>query len=126
VSIKGTILVVEDEPAVRKVIRSLLVARGHTVLEASDGREALALWERHKEEIDLVYTDVEMPGGLTGLDLAGLILADKPNLKVIVTSGYHTDLVDLSKITEPSIIYLPKPCDADTFHSVVERCFQRG
>ena len=119
------ILVVEDEPEVRRLARMILVKTGYKVLEAADGPEALALWREHRAEIDLLYTDMVMPGGLSGIDLAQRVLADKPRVKVIITSGYNTQMPDIRNLTKSSIIYLPKPCAAATLLSLIQKCLQR-
>jgi len=121
---RGTILMVEDEPGIRKPTRMFLVRAGYVVLEAADSKEALALWKEHRAEINLVHTDMVMPGELTGLQLAERLLADKPGVKVIITSGYSMDVLDLSKVSGSSIIYLPKPCPPATLTSVVQECLQ--
>jgi PAS domain S-box-containing protein len=121
----GTILLVEDEPAVRSVTRLLLVRMGYLVLEATNGLEALAIWARHRATIDLIYTDMVMPGDLTGLQMVEQMLADKPGVKAIITSGYNTDLLDLGKTGETSIVYLPKSCPATTITSAIQKCLQR-
>jgi len=120
-----TILVVEDEVTVRKATRMVLARVGYAVLEAANGEEALALWHTHRGTIDLVYTDMVMPGNLTGLQLVEQILADQPGVKAIITSGYNTDLVDLDRIAESSIVYLPKPCDAERLTLVIRKCLQQ-
>ncbi len=121
---KGTILLVEDEPGVRVPARMLLARTGYVVIEAADGSEAMALWEEHRAEIDLVYTDMVMPGKLSGLDLAKHVVADKPGVKVIITSGYNTQMPDLSNPAKSSIIYLPKPCPAATLISLIQTYLQ--
>ena len=122
---QGTILVVEDEPEVRRLTGMILVKTGYKVLEAADGPEALALWREHRAEIDLLYTDMVMPGGLSGIDLAQRVLADKPRVKVIITSGYNIEMPDLSKATESSLACLPKPSPAATLISMTQKCLQR-
>jgi len=122
---QGTILVVEDEPELRRLTGMILVKTGYKVFEAADGPEALELWRKHRAEIDLLYTDMVMPGGLSGIDLAQRVLGDKPGVKVIITSGYNTEMPDLSKATEFSLVYLPKPSPAATLLSLIQRCLQR-
>ena len=90
----GTILVVEDELAVRTILARTLCRFGYTVLEAGGGREAMELWKARRAEIDLLLTDMVMPGGMTGLSLAEKLRSEKPSLKVIVTSGYSGDLFE--------------------------------
>ena len=96
------------------------------VLEAANSLEALALWRQHQAEIDLVYTDMVMPGELNGRQLAERFLADKPGLPVIITSGYAADLMELGKAAQSSIVLLPKPCLPDTLTSVIRKCLQRA
>jgi len=122
---KGAILVAEDDATLRKATRMLFVRMGYAVLEAATGKEALDLWEARREEIDLLYTDMVMPGSLTGLQLAQTVLADKPGVKAIITSGYNADQVNLSRIAGSSLIYLPKPCDVAVLTTVVKQCLQR-
>jgi len=123
---QGTILVVEDEPMLRTASRKLLASVGYAVLEAADGRQALALWREHRADIKLVYTDMVMPGDLNGLQLAQLLLADAPGLKVIITSGYHTDQPNLNQVADSSIIYLPKPCSPGDLTAVIRKCLSGG
>ena len=82
-----TILVVEDNPEVRKLVRRQLTELGYTVYEASNGPDALQIL-RSGIEVDLMFTDVVMPEGMTGYELARLARDDHPGLKVLFTSGY--------------------------------------
>jgi CheY-like chemotaxis protein len=120
-----TILLVEDEPAVRKATRRLLVQKGYVILEAADGAEALALWKEHRAVIDLVHTDMVMPGELSGLQLAERVQADKPGIKVIITSGYNTELREPKGGSNPAIHYLSKPCSPETLISTIQLCLPR-
>jgi PAS domain S-box-containing protein len=105
----GTILLVEDEESLRTLTRKFLVREGYQVLEAADGAQALALWAEHEAEIDLIFTDMVMPGALSGLDVAQQAMAKKPGLKAIITSGYNTAEADLEKARTSGILYLSKP-----------------
>ena len=80
------VLVVEDEPLLRMLARELLEEVGYDVLEAPDGASALSLLERHAQ-VDLVFTDVHMPGALDGMALARKVNARWPNMHLLVTSG---------------------------------------
>ena len=84
----GTILVVEDEPPVRNFVCQLLQRLGYAVLQTANGAEALAVWQQHRGKISLVITDIIMPGGMSGYELAAQLLAQEPRLKIIFTSGY--------------------------------------
>jgi two-component system, response regulator PdtaR len=79
------ILVVDDEPLIRTSVREILEEHGYAVKEAGNGHEALRLLE--EDGITAVPTDIEMPGGLNGLDLAGMIRAMWPSMALVVTSG---------------------------------------
>jgi two-component system cell cycle sensor histidine kinase/response regulator CckA len=87
-----TILVTEDEPAVRSLIRATLEHAGYHVLEAGNGVEALQVWQEHRQSVALLLTDLVMPAGMTGQQLAQRLRADNPNLKVIFTSGYSVGI----------------------------------
>jgi PAS domain S-box-containing protein len=118
---RRTILLVEDDARLRRVSRLVLERLGHKVLEAATGVEALACWEAYRGEIALIYTDMVMPGEVSGLQLAKRALAEKPSLKVILTSGYNTAPVGFPE-DDGSIIYLPKPCPHGTLLEAVQRC----
>jgi len=84
----ATILFVEGEVTVRKLVARLLALNRYRVFSADNGRRAVALWERHCNEIDLLLTGVALPDGLAGQELADTFQAEKPSLKVIYTSGH--------------------------------------
>jgi CheY-like chemotaxis protein len=86
-----TILIVEDESVLRELAHAILSDCGYRIIEAASGREALDVWERQQGEIDLVLTDIIMPEGVTGLELAKKLLSQRPNVKIIFTSGYTVD-----------------------------------
>src|SRR5262249_5168623 len=87
-----TVLLVEDEDAVRALARIILAGSGYTVLEASDGRQALRVAEERSGPIDLLVSDVVMPE-LAGPDLAVRLVASRPQMKVLFLSGYTDDAV---------------------------------
>ena len=88
-----TILVVEDEPSVRAVVAQLLRKLGYTVIEAEDGVDAL---ERLDEagEIDMLFTDIVLPGGMTGKEVASEVLKRQPEIRLLYTSGYAAGAMD--------------------------------
>src|SRR5204863_2466179 len=90
-----TILLVEDETPLRKLVQEILQKKGYRVLQASTGVQALEIWARHKDDIDLLLTDMMMPEGMSGADLAEKVLRDRADLKVIYSSGYSLDVVGL-------------------------------
>ncbi len=87
-----TILLVEDEDSVRRLVKSLLERYGYTVLAAASGVRALEVWREHHAAIDILITDMVMPDGIGGRELATELLAENPKLKVIFCSGYTNDV----------------------------------
>ena len=108
-----TILLVEDELSVRRTTATYLRLLGYAVWEAANGLEALRLWRQHRDRIGLLFTDMVMPEGMTGLDLAEQLRAEKPGLPVIISSGYSVELLGQDGQTAAGITYLPKPCEPD-------------
>jgi signal transduction histidine kinase/CheY-like chemotaxis protein/HAMP domain-containing protein len=106
---KETILIVEDEPVLRDMAHVILQECGYQILEASSGREALLVWDRHQGAIDLVLTDVVMPEGISGMDLAQRLLATKPKLKIVFASGYSMDNLDTAFVRNGRAGFLQKP-----------------
>jgi PAS domain S-box-containing protein len=106
-----TVLLAEDEQAVRSLARQVLLSGGYTVLEAGDGAQALWLAERHGGPIHLLVTDVVMPG-LGGRGLAERLCAARPGLKVLYLSGYTDDAVVRHGVSREAVHFLPKPFSA--------------
>jgi len=104
-----TILVVEDEPVLRDMAHLILQDCGYQVLEAASGAEALQLWERQSDAINLVVTDVVMPGGMSGRELAVKLMAARPRLKIIFTSGYNVEETNTDFFRRGGAIFLQKP-----------------
>jgi CheY-like chemotaxis protein len=103
-----TILLVEDEAALRKMLRESLAGAGYRVLEASDGSDALRKWEREAGSIDLLLTDVVMPL-VNGRELAKRLTTVAPHMQVIYISGYADDMLAYHGTLEPGTILLQKP-----------------
>lgn len=103
----GTVLVVEDESGVRKACRRILEHAGFHVLEASTGAEALARVDGL--QIDLLLTDVVMPGGMSGRDLAQQLEQLRPGIPVLFMSGYNADAIATRGVLEPGISVVEKP-----------------
>ena len=104
-----TILLAEDDASLRGLARRVFAASGLRLLEARDGHAALALWKEHRKEIDLLLTDMIMPGSLSGSELADQVLGDRPELPVIYCSGYSEDLFNDNREFNRGVNYLPKP-----------------
>jgi CheY-like chemotaxis protein len=107
-----TILLVEDELAVRDLARDVLCAHGYTVLEARHGREALLISELHSGPIHLLLTDVVMPE-MSGRDLANRLAPLRPTMPVIYMSGYTDTAVVHHGVLDPGTTFLQKPFTPD-------------
>lgn len=104
-----TILVAEDDPSLRQLIRTILSRLGYRILEAPTGVSALEVWKQNRHEIRLLLTDMVMPDGMSGRDLALRLLQDDPKLKVIYTSGYSAELEGLAPERDDEFVFLAKP-----------------
>jgi len=114
-----TILVVEDEPSVRRLVCMTLERHGYKVLQASNGPEALGIWKQCRANIDLLFTDVVMPEGTNGCELADTFRKDKPELKIILTSGFTEHLSGLNNQPGRSYSVLPKPYVSSALLAVI-------
>jgi PAS domain S-box-containing protein len=102
-----TILLVEDEDSLRELAHEILGGLGYTVLEAGTGRAALEVAERHPGPIDLLLTDVIMPG-MSGRELAAELLSSRPGARALYMSGYTDDAI-IHGVLEPGLAFLQKP-----------------
>ncbi len=118
----ATILVAEDEPALRDLVVSILELCGYRVFHAGNGVEALKIWRQRKNEIDLLLTDMVMPQGISGRQLADQLLADKPKLKVIYTSGYSPGIAGRDIAMLQNFNFLPKPYPPSRLAEMVRQC----
>ena len=119
------ILVVEDEPVLRDMAHVILEGCGYAVIEAGSGVEALNVWHRHPGDIDLVLTDVVMPQGMSGMELAKKLLPVKPKLKIIFASGYSMDELDTDFLRQGHAMFLQKPYTHVTLARAVRECLDR-
>ncbi len=103
-----TILIVEDEIVLLEMIGQYLKSHHYNILIASSGAEALRVWDEHLGRIDLLLTDMIMPGGMTGHELATELKQRKAGLKVIFASGYSSELVG-REYGPDDMLFLPKP-----------------
>ena len=104
----ATILVIENQEILRNLTRSILKPEGHTVLEARNGAEALSLVKQYEETIDLLITDMVMPG-MSGQEVVEQVKMLHPKIKVIFTSGYTDGTVVRHGIYTDEVNFLPKP-----------------
>jgi len=116
-----TILVVEDEVAVRAVARMALRRLGYTVLEAESAPAALRLWSELGAGVDMLFTDIVMPGGMNGHELAARLQLLKPELKVLFCSGYTREAEQFDPEGKGSAHFLPKPYKAAELAVAVRR-----
>lgn len=117
-----TILLVEDEPALRRLTRTLLQRSGYRVYDAASGAEALPVWNQHAGEIDLLLTDMIMPDRITGAGLAKTLQAQKSNLKIIYTTGYSLEALRTDLQLEDGVNFLAKPYSPAKLAQTVRRC----
>jgi CheY-like chemotaxis protein len=104
-----TILVVEDEVLLREIECSILESCGYRVLEADSSSKALDVWNQQGEKIDLLLTDVVLPPGISGLDLAKRLRDRQPRLKVIFTTGKVDLHLDDATLERMNARFLQKP-----------------
>lgn len=106
------LLVVEDEAKVRLLTARALRELGYAVETAADANEAMRYWDSIDKNVDLLLSDMVMPGGMSGLDLADRLRSEKPNLEVLLMSGYSPNLEDGDPFaSRPGMHFLPKPLD---------------
>jgi two-component system cell cycle sensor histidine kinase/response regulator CckA len=117
-----TILVVEDETPVRNLVCELLAGYGYKTIAAESGVKALQLWPSCRDKVDLVLTDLVMPDRLNGRELAEKLWAERPQLKVIFTSGYSAEVVGKDFVLRPGIHYLQKPYPPNRLAEKVRHC----
>ena len=120
-----TILIVEDEPVLREMARDILSEYGYHIFEACSGREALDTWQRKMNQIDLLLTDMVMPEGVSGADLAKQLRLNHPHLKVIFTSGYTTTEVKTDLLVKMHARFLQKPYTHADLAKTVRDCLDK-
>jgi CheY-like chemotaxis protein len=120
-----TILVVEDQELVREFVSELLREYGYQVRQAGNGVEALAIWQQHADEIDLLLTDVVMPERISGIELADKLWKDRQDLKVIFTSGYSLELLDDQFRTRADLNFLAKPYVPAKLRELIRICLDK-
>ncbi len=116
-----TILLVEDEFPLRTFVSDLLQRCGYTVLEAESGPAALKIWQQHRDRIQLVFTDIIMPENLNGIELGHQLLADKPSLKVIYTSGYTGNLEGRHATLTEGVNFIRKPFKPEAIAAIIRK-----
>ncbi|HXD01468.1 MAG TPA: PAS domain S-box protein, partial [Verrucomicrobiae bacterium] len=117
-----TVLVVEDETPLRQLVKSVLQRHGYRVLTAESGVDALPIWLEYKDQISLLLTDMVMPHGVSGRELAQRLRGDKPELKVIYSSGYSLAVVGADMVLREGLNFLQKPYNPRKLAQAVRDC----
>jgi signal transduction histidine kinase/CheY-like chemotaxis protein len=117
-----TILLVEDDRSVRGMVRATLTRFGYKLLEAADGVEAIRMWTRHGKRVDMLLTDMVMPEGVSGVDLARRLRRTRPDLRVIITSGYSSALARDPDPPIPGMRFLAKPYIQEMLIRTIREC----
>jgi len=120
-----TVLVVDDEPSIRMVVGDSLKELGYTVLEATDGTSGLAVLQS-KARVDLLVTDVGLPGGMNGRQMADAARQQRPNLKVLFITGYATNAAIGNGQLEPGMHVLTKPFAVEKLALRVQSIISEG
>ena len=118
---EATVLLVDDDPYVRRATLRSLNSFGYRVIEASSGPEALQVWTAHEGQIDLLFTDLVMPLGMDGRALAEALVARDPHLMVIFSSGYSDDFGSEEFTLIEDVNFLPKPYSLARLRAIVQR-----
>jgi PAS domain S-box-containing protein len=114
-----TILIVEDDVSLSASLRKVLSQLGYNVMEAANGAEAVEIWKKNRDQINLVLTDVVMPGGMSGIDLGRQLLKEKPELKIIYASGYSAEILDKDCHLEEGVNFLTKPFEMQKLSKII-------
>jgi len=125
---RGTegILVVEDEAIVRLIVCNMLQRFGYAVWQAEAGKEAFKIWQKHKNRIQLLLTDIVMPDGMTGHELARQLQGDSPQLKVIYTSGYSADQHSRHSTLVEGVNFLQKPYSPQKLAEILRKSLDQN
>jgi DNA-binding NtrC family response regulator len=116
-----TVLLVEDEISVRVSLRRNLERLGYKIIETNGPSDALWQWKEHKDSINLLITDMMMPGGMTGLELAQILHTESPRLPVILISGYSKSFAQSKPESEPYLDFLQKPFEIADLASLLRK-----
>jgi CheY-like chemotaxis protein len=119
------VLLAEDEQVVRRLVKEMLERLGYSVLVASNGAEALAQLDEHADRVDLLLTDVVMPG-MSGRELAGIVRRRCPKARVLFMSGYAEDAVESQGVLQPGAQLLEKPFTATNLGAKVRAVLDGG
>lgn len=116
----GAVLVVDDEPEIRKLVSNILTHAGYSVFLADSGERAISAFNKHANEITLLLADVVAPG-MSGPMLADQLLEVHPHLKVMFMSGYNASMIVRRFVVERGFLLLPKPFSSDRLVNAVQQ-----
>lgn len=121
-----TVLIVEDDLSVRDLAVQMFEGEGFGVLEASDVKTGKELFTKHPE-IDLVFSDLILPGGVTGAELTKWVLEEKPNTLIVLATGYQDKGEAIAANTQDldNVVYIPKPYDVFEVPKIVQAMFDK-
>jgi two-component system, cell cycle sensor histidine kinase and response regulator CckA len=120
----ATVLIVEDETPLRKLISRVVAGAGYRVLEAANGQEGLILATQYGKQIDLMLSDVLMPG-MSGAELMDRVRERRPDLTVVLMSGYDRELVG-QRERERGVAFLPKPFTPEALLATLRAMLEEG
>ena len=120
------VLLVDDDEDIRFLAREVLQEAGYHILDAADGHQAITAWREFAGEIDLLLTDMVMPGGLSGTDVAECFKLDRPGGRILFSSGYNVELFDSGSDLREGVNYLPKPYFSRQLLEAVSRVLHDG
>lgn len=119
---RNSIFVIEDERAVRELACLYLQQMGYHIFQADSAIQGRSVWQNHHHEIDLLLTDLVLPGGVTGLEFADECRGQKPSLKIIYTSGYSTEFSEVGEALRPGDRFLAKPYHLPHLVKIIQEC----
>jgi DNA-binding NtrC family response regulator len=121
-----TVLIVEDDLSVRDLAVEMFVSEGYGVFEASDVKTGKESFTKHPE-IDLVFSDLILPGGVTGAELTKWVLEEKPNTLVALATGYQDKGEAIAANTKglDNVVYIPKPYDVFEVPKITQAMFDK-
>ena len=117
-----TVLLVEDDESVRHLTRITLERNGYSIIEAASGADALMIWPQYRDQVSLLLTDLVMPSGVSGHQLARQLQAENPKLKVIFTTGYSSEIAGRELELRNGENFIQKPCTAEQLLHTIRKC----